>query len=343
MSKFATSSTILSGGARNTREMQTSRSSGGRNSSSGRRWRVVIGSASCGESTCSFAARRQERQRPTPRPASPRTVTDPRSVDCPEGGTGGGRRRASLERRAGAARRLLREVVTTATDNRDYWINPRREVAALFDAFGVRGCADGDVGLEAGAKASPTFASDATNQGITARSPCPSIRCRLAAHDRGIEDEGRPDELEHVEGEVAADDPDGQGQQSRGVVAPRPRAGLGGGDVGVVRRARPSTTFQAMTRAMKAIGATSRRHRDKQSASSHTVELMVATALWWSVPRSSADFHLGTKSHGRLTSAHGQQRPPAAEAPWQRHAGLVQPAGVGHRADRLTDGCMTRS
>ena len=62
---------------------------------------------------------------------------------------------------------------------------------------------------------------------------------------------------------------------------------------------------------MEAIVATMRRHHDKEPASSHTVELIVATAPVASAA-TSADLSPGTRSHGRLASTmpkSSRQRP----------------------------------
>ncbi len=63
----------------------------------------------------------------------------------------------------------------------------------------------------------------------------------------------------------------------------------------------PSITSQATTRATEAIVATTSRHHDNESASTQTVELIVATAPVASAA-TSADFSPGTNSHGRLAS-----------------------------------------
>src|SRR3954452_25212508 len=63
----------------------------------------------------------------------------------------------------------------------------------------------------------------------------------------------------------------------------------------------PSTTIQTTRHTTEAIVATTRRHHDNELASSHTVELMVATAPVASAA-TSADLSPSTRSQGRLAS-----------------------------------------
>ena len=99
----------------------------------------------------------------------------------------------------------------------------------------------------------------------------------------------------------------------------------------------PSITSQATTSAMEAIVAIVRRHHDREPASSHTVELIVATAP---VARAatSADFSPGTSSHGRLASTMPRS---SRQRPVMRGRGTRCSScggGVGHATDEGAHG-----